>query len=40
MTVTNFGDGPAALPEGKVLLSSAPIADGALPGASTAWLMR
>lgn len=40
VTVTNFGDAPAALPEGEVLLSTAPIADGELPGASTAWLQQ
>jgi alpha-glucosidase len=36
--VTNFGDRPAPLPAGDVLLSSAPLEGGALPGATTAWL--
>ncbi|MGJ9403981.1 glycoside hydrolase family 13 protein [Arthrobacter sp. KK5.5] len=40
VTVTNFGDEPAPLPEGEVLLGSAPVADGALPGAATAWLKQ
>ncbi|MGR1602320.1 DUF3459 domain-containing protein, partial [Salmonella enterica] len=30
--VTNFGTEPVELPAGEVLLSSAPVADGALPG--------
>ncbi|GAB3274801.1 glycoside hydrolase family 13 protein [Microbacterium lacusdiani] len=36
--VTNFGDEPAALPGGEVLLSSAPLDGDRLPGAATAWL--
>ncbi|MHC5797233.1 glycoside hydrolase family 13 protein [Lacisediminihabitans sp. FW035] len=38
MNVTNFGDIPWRLPEGRLLLSSAPIENGDLPGAATAWL--
>ncbi|MDP5228567.1 MULTISPECIES: glycoside hydrolase family 13 protein [Arthrobacter] len=38
LTVTNFGTAPAALPAGELLLASAPIADGILPGPATAWL--
>ena len=36
--VTNFGAEPVALPAGEVLLSSAPLDDGRLPGATTVWL--
>ena len=36
--VTNFGADPASLPAGEVLLSSAPVADGRLPGDTTVWL--
>jgi alpha-glucosidase len=36
--VTNFVAEPIALPAGEVLLSSAPLADGRLPGATTVWL--
>ena len=36
--VTNFGAEPIALPAGEVLLSSAPLADGRLPGDTTVWL--
>ena len=36
--VTNFGTEPADLPDGEVLLSSAPLVDGRLAGESTAWL--
>jgi alpha-glucosidase len=36
--VTNFGDEPALLPAGEVLLASAEVRDGLLPGAATAWL--
>lgn len=35
--ITNFGDKPVKMPKGKVLLSSAPIKDGRLPGNATAW---
>lgn len=38
LCVTNFGDRPVPLPVGEVLLSSAPLEGGALPGATTAWL--
>ncbi|WP_103501707.1 MULTISPECIES: alpha-amylase family glycosyl hydrolase [unclassified Streptomyces] len=37
-SVTNFGDTPAYLPPGDVLLSSHPLVDGMLPADSTAWL--
>ncbi|MGO3290038.1 DUF3459 domain-containing protein, partial [Brachybacterium sp.] len=45
LSVTNFGDAPVALPDGEVLLASAPLtaADGTaqeLPGATTVWLRR
>jgi alpha-glucosidase len=36
--MTNFGAEPVALPAGEVLLSSAPLHDGRLPGDSTVWL--
>ena len=36
--VTNFGADPASLPAGEVILSSAPLADGRLPGDTTVWL--
>ncbi|HKX13668.1 MAG TPA: DUF3459 domain-containing protein, partial [Propionibacteriaceae bacterium] len=36
--VTNFGAAPVALPPGEVLLSSAPLDDGQLPGDSTVWI--
>ena len=36
--VTNFGAEPVALPAGEVLLSSAPLDDGRLPGDTTVWL--
>lgn len=38
VNVTNFGDEPAPLPRGEVLLSSAPLEDGLLPASATAWL--
>ncbi|MGI6879091.1 glycoside hydrolase family 13 protein [Microbacterium sp. gxy059] len=38
VTVTNFGDEPVDLPAGEVLLTSAPLEDGRLPAATTAWL--
>ena len=42
---TNFGDEPVAMPEGELLIASAPLAaadDAAqqLPGATTVWLQR
>jgi alpha-glucosidase len=40
VTITNFGDAPVALPEGEVLLTSAPLEDGLLSGVATAWLKR
>jgi len=36
--ITNFGAEPVALPAGEVLLSSAQLDDGRLPGDSTVWL--
>ena len=38
--VMNFGADPVPLPEGEVLVASGPLADGALPGETTAWLRR
>ncbi|GGM18099.1 glycoside hydrolase family 13 protein [Promicromonospora citrea] len=38
LNVTAFGDEPVDLPAGEVLLTSAPLEDGKLPGATTAWL--
>jgi alpha-glucosidase len=35
---TNFGAEPVALPAGEVLLSSAPLGDGRLPGDTTVWI--
>lgn len=44
LCVTNFGSGPIGLPDGELVLSSAPLTrDGkgwALPGCTTAWLKR
>ncbi|WP_460776569.1 glycoside hydrolase family 13 protein [Microbacterium sp. GXF7504] len=37
-TVTNFGDDPVPLPDGEVLLASAPVEAGRLPAATTVWL--
>jgi len=37
-SVTNFGAEPVALPEGTVVVSSSPLADGKLPADSTAWI--
>ena len=36
--VTNFGDEPADLPAGEVLLASAELEGDRLPGATTVWL--
>ena len=36
--ITNFGETPVALPGGRVVVSSAPLPDGVLPGDTTAWL--
>ncbi|MDR0416468.1 MAG: glycoside hydrolase family 13 protein [Propionibacteriaceae bacterium] len=38
--VVNFGAAPAPLPDGEVLVASAPLADGQLPGAAAVWLRR
>ncbi|MCP2264585.1 glycoside hydrolase family 13 protein [Promicromonospora thailandica] len=38
LSVTNFGDAAVDLPDGEVLLASAPLENGRLPGATTAWL--
>ncbi|PZE85220.1 glycoside hydrolase family 13 protein [Curtobacterium sp. MCBD17_032] len=37
-SVTVFGDEPYRLPEGELLLASAPVTDGVLAGVGTAWL--
>lgn len=37
-SVTNFGTEPAELPAGEVLIASAPLEGGLLPGATTVWL--
>ena len=39
-SVTNFGSEPVDLPQGEVLLVSAPLEDGRLSGRSTAWIRR
>lgn len=36
--VTNFGASAQPLPDGEVMISSAPIVEGLLPGSATAWL--
>lgn len=36
--ITNFGTEPVTLPAGEVLVASAPIVDGILPGEATAWV--
>jgi len=38
VVVHNFGDSPAALPDGEVLIASAPLGPGKLPANVTAWL--
>ncbi|MFT3942979.1 MAG: glycoside hydrolase family 13 protein [Ancrocorticia sp.] len=38
--VSNFDADPVELPEGELLLASAPLTDGKLPAATTAWLRR
>jgi len=38
ISITNFGEAPVPLPEGEVLLSSAPLDGRDLPAATTAWL--
>ena len=38
ISITNFGADPVPLPAGRVVVSSAPLPDGQLPGDTTAWL--
>ncbi|AKV55831.1 alpha amylase, catalytic domain protein [Bifidobacterium actinocoloniiforme DSM 22766] len=38
VNLTNFGPNPVALPDGEVILSSVPLADGLLPSDASAWL--
>jgi alpha-glucosidase len=38
-SVTNFGPGPVPLPQGTVILASAPLDGGQLPADTTAWLL-
>jgi alpha-glucosidase len=38
-SVTNFGTEPVALPEGTVVVSSAPLDGGKLPANTTAWIV-
>ena len=38
LCVTNFGSGQRSLPAGEMLLSSAPLVDGQVPGATTVWV--
>ncbi|MFW0772466.1 glycoside hydrolase family 13 protein [Paenarthrobacter nitroguajacolicus] len=38
-TVTNFGTKPVELPEGNVVVTSAPLEDGKLPSDTTAWIL-
>ena len=40
VNVTNFGEEPVALPTGELLLASARVDEGLLPGATTVWLRR
>ncbi|MDR4534594.1 glycoside hydrolase family 13 protein [Glutamicibacter sp. PS] len=40
VVMTNFGTEPVDLPEGELLISSAELVTGALPGEATAWLHR
>jgi alpha-glucosidase len=37
-SITNFGTDPVPLPAGRVVVASAPLPDGQLPGDTTAWL--
>ncbi len=37
-SITNFGTAAVLLPAGRVVVTSAPLADGLLPGDTTAWL--
>jgi alpha-glucosidase len=36
--ITNFGENPVPLPQGRVVLSSAPLPEGTVPGDTTVWL--
>ena len=36
-SITNFGSSPVKMPKGRVLVSSAPLVNGKLPGNATAW---
>jgi alpha-glucosidase len=38
-SLTNFGPQPVAVPQGEVVLSSAPLVDGLLPSDTTAWVI-
>lgn len=38
LVITNFGTTPVPLPSGEVLVASGPLADGQLPGETTAWI--
>lgn len=38
LVVVNFGDDPVELPDAEVLVSSAPLVDGRLPGDAAVWL--
>jgi alpha-glucosidase len=40
LCLVNYGNSPVALPEGKVLLSSAPLAEGLLGADTAAWLVE
>jgi alpha-glucosidase len=37
--ITNFGSDPVPLPKGTVVISSAPLAEGALPSDTTVWIL-
>jgi alpha-glucosidase len=37
--VTNFGPGPVPLPNGSLILTSAPVEGDQLPADTTAWLL-
>jgi alpha-glucosidase len=38
--LVNLSEAPVALPEGSVLLASADVADGTVPGDAAVWLAR
>ena len=38
--MTNFGEGPVALPAGEVVLCSSELLAGRLPQDATAWVVR